>query len=364
MHELFLSALVPASRLDQIKNILAGLTAQQPTRLLERHAVYRPIRIPPPPPPAVGGSQGVAADKVARSGSANAAAAAGGGAGAGGSGAAPGRAVPGGAASVGGAGAGGAAGGRPGAGGATPTPAEAQRGRGAGGAAGGGAGAGAQGQGAAGAASGQGAGQTAAVAAARELHYLTCVREVDWAWEEDEGAGRDGGEDLDFGPWQIRFEDLPEAGRVDQMRDATLRFVTQNEVMGGDVDEYMRMVGYRFVSEFVLEGYQFVLNNVVLHLHRVLQFPAERRSSVPSAQQYQQQQLRERPRGFLPPFGSLHPLDSSGAYMLKTTVRLADGTRPDLTRAGLNELYGFRDTMKGVLELKMVQRLALDTRVK
>lgn len=44
MHELLLCGQIPAARHSQLLHILAGLTAMQPHRIVERHAVYKPTR--------------------------------------------------------------------------------------------------------------------------------------------------------------------------------------------------------------------------------------------------------------------------------------------------------------------------------
>lgn len=63
MHELLLFGQIPAARHEQLLNILAGLSAMQPQRVLERHVLFRPSTIPTATGPARGGSQGVAAQK-------------------------------------------------------------------------------------------------------------------------------------------------------------------------------------------------------------------------------------------------------------------------------------------------------------
>jgi mediator of RNA polymerase II transcription subunit 18 len=59
MHELLLYGQVPASRHEQLLNILAGITAMQPQRVVERHALYKPTRSYAPTLVQRGGTQGV-----------------------------------------------------------------------------------------------------------------------------------------------------------------------------------------------------------------------------------------------------------------------------------------------------------------
>jgi mediator of RNA polymerase II transcription subunit 18 len=60
MHELLLFGQIPAARHEQLLNILAGLSAMQPQRVLERHVLFKPARIPQVTGAQKGGSQGVA----------------------------------------------------------------------------------------------------------------------------------------------------------------------------------------------------------------------------------------------------------------------------------------------------------------
>jgi mediator of RNA polymerase II transcription subunit 18, fungi type len=92
------------------------------------------------------------------------------------------------------------------------------------------------------------------------------------------------------------------------------------------------------------------LNNTILFLYRILLYPtANSDSSL---------------RTSLPSFGELKPLDPSGAYILEAKLRLSDGSNASLVSVGQQELERFQHRMKGVVELKVPDRLALDTRVK
>ena len=71
-----------------------------------------------------------------------------------------------------------------------------------------------------------------------------------------------------------------------------------------------------------------------------------------------------RPLESLPPLSTLKPLDPSGSYILQASIRIADGTKPDTMTVGINELKAFKDTMRGVVDMVVGERLALDTRVK
>lgn len=105
----------------------------------------------------------------------------------------------------------------------------------------------------------------------------------------------------------------------------------------------------RFVSEFFIEGHRFVHKDMVLTLFRVL-----RASDVP----------QQSPLTALPTLDSLKPLDVSGAFVLEACVRIDDRTKPNLVSTASDELSAFRDLMKGSVDMKVPERLALDTRVR
>lgn len=71
MHELLLYGQVPAARHEQLLNILAGVTVMQPRRIVERHALYRPIKSPSANVIQRGGTQNIQTQKQAQNQRAN-----------------------------------------------------------------------------------------------------------------------------------------------------------------------------------------------------------------------------------------------------------------------------------------------------
>lgn len=59
---------------------------------------------------------------------------------------------------------------------------------------------------------------------------------------------------------------------------------------------------------------------------------------------------------------ALQPLDESGAYLLQAAVRVQDGSKPEDMNKGQSELLGFKESMRGSVDLRVVDRLSLDTR--
>jgi len=66
----------------------------------------------------------------------------------------------------------------------------------------------------------------------------------------------------------------------------------------------------------------------------------------------------------LPSLDSLKLLDASGAFVLEARIRIEDRTKPSLVSAATDELGSFRDLMKGSVDMRAPDRLALDTRVR
>ncbi|KAF2235135.1 hypothetical protein EV356DRAFT_566563 [Viridothelium virens] len=63
MHELSLYGQIPAVRHNQVLQILAGVAAMQPQRVVERHLVYKPVKIIAQRAQ-VGGSQAIQSQKT------------------------------------------------------------------------------------------------------------------------------------------------------------------------------------------------------------------------------------------------------------------------------------------------------------
>ena len=113
----------------------------------------------------------------------------------------------------------------------------------------------------------------------------------------------------------------------------------------------MKALDYSHVSKYFVEGERLTQNSTSLLLYRVL---------VPIANS---QNPGQPGRG---PFrrNEIRLLDPSGNYIFQATVRVQDGSKVEIMTKGVNELMSLKETLKGVLELEMAERLALDTRVR
>lgn len=105
------------------------------------------------------------------------------------------------------------------------------------------------------------------------------------------------------------------------------------------------------MSEYVIEGQRLVCKDIVLTLQRILYFkPTEPPQSGPHT--------------VMPVVEDMQLLDGSGAFILEACVRIDDRTKPTLVQSATEELNWVKNELKGSVDLRTPERLALDTRVK
>ena len=124
-----------------------------------------------------------------------------------------------------------------------------------------------------------------------------------------------------------------------------------------------------FVDEYILDGYRLIYNNVIFLLHRLLRFPATEANDTLAQKSTETSKTKasmrvSAPRDKIPPLGSLQSFDPSGTYILQASVRVIDGAKPELVTAATKELLAAQAELKGVVGLRVVDRLSLDTRIK
>lgn len=154
--------------------------------------------------------------------------------------------------------------------------------------------------------------------------------------EREEGKGEE--------RWVLQFRDLPE---VPRQRAVTSRFIADIPVTSGDPMEFMKALDYSHVSTYTISGHRFTHNSASLVLYRVT-LPAAAVKTDSASGGPSQTRL----------------LDPSGTYILQVSVRVQDGSKVETMTKGVNELLGLKETLKGVVELEIGDRLALDTRVR
>ncbi|KAL9130998.1 MAG: hypothetical protein Q9175_006881 [Cornicularia normoerica] len=166
-----------------------------------------------------------------------------------------------------------------------------------------------------------------------DLFYMQLVAEVDG---KEEGKGEE--------RWVLQFRDLPEVVR---QRAVTSRLVADIPITSGDPMEFMKALDYSHVSTYTISGHRFTHQSASLLLYRV---------TLPATAAESESTNGGRPQARL--------LDPSGTYILQASVRVQDGSKVETMTKGVNELLGLKETLKGVVELEIGDRLALDTRVR
>lgn len=146
--------------------------------------------------------------------------------------------------------------------------------------------------------------------------------------------------------WKLRKAEVPEPG-VKQILSQSVVEITLPEAELGKFRSGSEW--YKFVSQYYLQGHQFVQGNVVVMVNRV--YPAEASSGDPI-------DVDARTTVSLP------PLDTSGSYVIEACVRLEDGSTTTLRDQATKELLAFADSLKGAIDLRVPDRLALDPRIK
>lgn len=147
------------------------------------------------------------------------------------------------------------------------------------------------------------------------------------------------------GQWRVKVEQTPDPS----VKDHTAREVEERDV--GDVREFEDSEAFRFMGQQYFLGHRFVSGNVVVRIFRLLW------SQGSSAAD----KVLEAPPL---PLAELQVLDPSGTYMVEVSVRMDDRKNTKIAQEAIAELERFRASVEGVIDLRVPDRLALDTRVK
>ena len=149
----------------------------------------------------------------------------------------------------------------------------------------------------------------------------------------------------------LQFRDVPEAG-LQKDRAVTTRFMADIPIIDGSPAAFMKALNYSLVSVYYTDGHRLTYKNIALHLYRV-RVPLIRLSMDEISQKNRRVKRSD-----------MKLLDESGAFVLEARVRVQDGSKVETMARGTAELLDLRETLKGVVGLEMVERLALDTRVR
>ncbi|KAL8787581.1 MAG: hypothetical protein Q9213_002143 [Squamulea squamosa] len=130
--------------------------------------------------------------------------------------------------------------------------------------------------------------------------------------------------------WTLQFRDIPEAGN---RRPVTSRLMADVPITSGDA------AGFMVALEYTLTH-----NSTSILIFQPIKppSPSEGGSSATT---------------------TTEPLDPQ-TYILQLSVRVADGSKPVLMERGVKELMGMKELLKGVVDVDVVERATLDTRVR
>ena len=112
----------------------------------------------------------------------------------------------------------------------------------------------------------------------------------------------------------------------------------------GDAIAFMAALGYGLQTAYFARNHRIVHGNVVFTLSQVCTAPPGEEG-----------------------FGigeEMNALDEEEGWMLKAAVRLASATDVESGNRAVEELRRAKEMLRGVCELEVVERLALETRVK
>ena len=147
------------------------------------------------------------------------------------------------------------------------------------------------------------------------------------------------------GPWRLRVEQTPDPN----IKDATAREVS--ETILETLSQFQDATLFRPKAHSYRMGHRFVSNNIVVRIFRILLAtelaPADK--------------LLEGPPLTLQ---DLEVLDRSGTYMVEVSVRVEDRKNTKIAEQAHAELKAFQHNVEGCIDLRMPDRLALDTKVK
>ena len=169
--------------------------------------------------------------------------------------------------------------------------------------------------------------------------------------------------------WTLQYRDLPEVVQPGR-RQVTSRLMADVHISSGDPIQFMEALDHTYVTlrhaqhshsltdydlpqshtaTYLLAGHRFTHLSTSILLHRLF-LPANPFKDVSNGPS------REISQASL--------LDPSGTYILQAAVRVQDGSKVETMTKGSLELLSLKETLKGVVELDMGDRLALDTRVR
>ncbi|KAK1817614.1 hypothetical protein LTR12_008027 [Friedmanniomyces endolithicus] len=151
------------------------------------------------------------------------------------------------------------------------------------------------------------------------------------------------------GPWTFRTEDVPLPG----MPSFVSRATTESVLGEAELEKFRQGNGwYKYINQYLATpGHRFVHNNIIVRMGRILSVPDGTGALEPL----------DAP---IPTLSDCEPIDPSGTYYFEACVRVEDGGNSKLVERATAELMAFKKQVEGAIDLRVPERLALDTRVK
>ncbi|KAL9606922.1 MAG: hypothetical protein Q9204_009407, partial [Flavoplaca sp. TL-2023a] len=168
--------------------------------------------------------------------------------------------------------------------------------------------------------------------------------------------------------WTLQFRDIPEAGT---RRPVTTRLIADIPITSGDAQTFMSALEYTqpskekkknsHTSTHHLKGHRLTHNSTSILLFQPLipNSPTPISSHTnPTPAPIPTTTTTSSASNTTP-----HPL-TPNAYILQLSILITEGTKPALMERGVKELVALKELLKGVVDVDVVERGALDTRVR
>ncbi|KAK5138277.1 hypothetical protein LTR08_003338 [Meristemomyces frigidus] len=148
--------------------------------------------------------------------------------------------------------------------------------------------------------------------------------------------------------WTFRAEDVPQPGS----QNVISRPVEESTPDTTELEKFREGGSwYKYTTQYIALTQRFVHSNVVIRISRILSVPEGTGALEPL----------DAPTLVL---ADCRPVDPSGCYLFESVVRVEDGNNSELTKQAISELMALKTQLEGAVDLRVPDRLALDTRVK
>jgi len=145
---------------------------------------------------------------------------------------------------------------------------------------------------------------------------------------------------------KVRLVETPEP----ETKAFILRRVEEWNATDDDEVRYSDTNKFQKLHEYYVEGQRFTCRDLSISLYRHLLPPPPDEGTEP--------------KDDVVKLDDMELLDPSGAFVVEATVRIDDRTKPALVQTATEELNWFRTEMKGCIDMRVPERLSLDTRVR